>query len=261
MRQFQSLYDVRPPKDGVDLNTLAAIADAHAFEVWGEEVARGEPFPVTDVAGDVRAYVFPYARGTRTFPANVLLADRQPDLPESFGAVYVAVRRMKHPVLRVVNALHPLFVRGEQAQMIGRSALGAADASITRIYWLGLHQEYFEISGVGRRLLLDIRTLKQLEPETALQPSIATAEENKEHIALQEPPLPRLAAFEPDGTPLGPTLKLDVCFVNSLPVPWERRRPACFRSGLEARAPRRPYTGAGLVKWTSSTAGGVRAGG
>jgi hypothetical protein len=46
---------------------------------------------------------------------------------------------------------------------------------------------------------------------------------------------------------------LDVCFVNSLPVPWERRRPACFRSGLEARAPRRPYTGTGLVKWTSRT--------
>jgi hypothetical protein len=45
---------------------------------------------------------------------------------------------------------------------------------------------------------------------------------------------------------------LDVCFVNALPVPWERRRPACFRSGLEARAPRRPYTGTGLVKWTSS---------
>jgi hypothetical protein len=44
---------------------------------------------------------------------------------------------------------------------------------------------------------------------------------------------------------------LDVCFVNPLPVPWERRRPACFRSGLEARAPRRPYTGTGLVKWTS----------
>jgi hypothetical protein len=48
------------------------------------------------------------------------------------------------------------------------------------------------------------------------------------------------------------TTALDVCFVNSLPVPWERRRPACFRSGLEARAPRRPYTGTGLVKWTSS---------
>jgi hypothetical protein len=49
--------------------------------------------------------------------------------------------------------------------------------------------------------------------------------------------------------------RLDVCFVNSLPVPWERRRPACFRSGLEARAPRRPYTGTGLVKWTSRYAG------
>jgi hypothetical protein len=54
---------------------------------------------------------------------------------------------------------------------------------------------------------------------------------------------------------VGRERELDVCFVNSLPVPWERRRPACFRSGLEARAPRRPYTGTGLVKWTSSHPG------
>jgi His/Glu/Gln/Arg/opine family amino acid ABC transporter permease subunit len=51
--------------------------------------------------------------------------------------------------------------------------------------------------------------------------------------------------------PMATGQALDVCFVNALPVPWERRRPACFRSGLEARAPRRPYTGTGLVKWTS----------
>ncbi len=217
MGQFKSLHDARPPKDAVDLDTLAAVADAHAFEVWGEEVARGEPFPVTDAAGDMRAYVFPYARGTRTFPGNALLSDRQPDLPESFGAIYVAVRRMKHPVLRVVNSLHPLFVRGEQAQMIGRSVLGAADASITRIYWLGLDQEYFEISGAGRHLLLDIRTLKQLEPETTLRPGIAAGEEDKEHVALEEPPSPRLAAFEPGGARLGPTLKL-IPLAECLPV-------------------------------------------
>jgi hypothetical protein len=45
---------------------------------------------------------------------------------------------------------------------------------------------------------------------------------------------------------------LDVCFVNTPPViqtfPWERRRLACFRSGLETRAPRPPSIGKGLVK-------------
>jgi len=49
---------------------------------------------------------------------------------------------------------------------------------------------------------------------------------------------------------------LDVCFVHTPPVirgfPWERRRLACFRSGLEARAPRQASTGEGLVPWTSS---------
>ena len=32
---------------------------------------------------------------------------------------------------------------------------------------------------------------------------------------------------------------------------WECRRLICSRSGLEARSPRKPYTGAGLVTWTS----------
>lgn len=217
MRQFQSLFDVKLPKDGVDLKTLAAIADVHAFEVWGEEIARGEPFPVTDAADDVCAYVFPYARGTRTFPVDALRADHQLGQHESFGAIYVAARRTKYPVLRVVNSLHPLFVYGEQAQLIGRSTLDAVDARLTRVYWLGLHQEYFEVSGADRRLLLDVRTLRQVEPETTLRPGIAAAEKHKEHVVLEEPPSPRLAAFWPGDTPLGPTLKL-VPLAECVPV-------------------------------------------
>jgi hypothetical protein len=49
-------------ENAADLAMLESIADAHAFEVWGNEIARGEPFPVADTNGDVRAYVFPYFR-------------------------------------------------------------------------------------------------------------------------------------------------------------------------------------------------------
>jgi hypothetical protein len=71
--------------------------------------------------------------------------------------------------------------------------------------------------------------------------------------AQQEEPFLHLGRVRKtsDGIVVRGAKMLDVCFVNALPVPWERRRPACFRSGLEARAPRRPYTGTGLVKWTS----------
>ena len=185
-------------ENAVDLATLAAIADAHAFEVWGDEIARGEPFPVADANGDVRAYVFPYALGTRTFPANAFLAGRQAEMIARFGAVYVAAQRTAHPVLRVVHALHPLFVRGEEAQIIGRSQLATADACLTRIYWLGLHQEYFEISAADRRLLLDVRTLRQVEPETALQASAAG------EVELAESASPTPAAIQPTDTAAAP---------------------------------------------------------
>ncbi len=133
MRQFQSLYAKRPPEDGVDLKTIAAIADAHAFEVWGREIAQGEPFPVVDATDNVFAYVIPYALGTRTFPADVALAIHQPDQSARFGSIYVAARRTAHPILRVVHALHPLFVRGEEAQKLGRAML-AADVRLNRVY-------------------------------------------------------------------------------------------------------------------------------
>lgn len=231
-----------------DLTKLAALADAHAFEVWGEDIARGESFPVADAAGDVRAFVFPYALGTRTFPADVAAVGRGSDPIPRFGAIYVAARPTVHPVLRVVHALHPLFVRGEQAEMIGRSILGD-EACLNRIYWLGLHQEYFEVGDTARRVLLDVGTLKQLEPEAALAPlggggicaraaappttasgdnrldfalrkgsaaseaptSPAPAAPSKEsELEADAPDLiaPKLGAIEPGGRALEPVLKL-----------------------------------------------------
>jgi hypothetical protein len=59
MRQAQLLEHEKPAEsiDGT-LSRLASIADAYAFEVRGEQVARGEPFPVADMAGAIRAYGF-----------------------------------------------------------------------------------------------------------------------------------------------------------------------------------------------------------
>ncbi|MCP5365623.1 MAG: hypothetical protein H6905_10435 [Hyphomicrobiales bacterium] len=195
-------------QDAADLTTLEAIADAHAFEVWGEEIARGDAFPVADANGDVRAYVFPYSIGTRTFPAIETLAGGPPDGTSQFGAIYVAARRMMHPVLRVVHSLHPLFVHGEEAQRIGRLQLAAGDARLTRIYWLGLHQEYFEITSADRRLLLDIHTLREKDREIALKPSAPPQEEREQDVAAGDLTSPVPTAFEADGQALATTQKL-----------------------------------------------------
>jgi hypothetical protein len=194
--------------DAADLTTLGAIADAHAFEVWGEEITRSEPFPVADAKGDVRAYVFPYTIGTGTFPAVGSFAGGIPEPPPRSGAIYLAARRIAHPVLRVVHSLHPLFVHGEEVQAFGRLQLAAADARLTRIYWLGLHQEYFEIAAADRRVLLDVYSLTQVDPETALQPSAAADEESVPEFAWEGLVSAVPNAFESDGKALATTLKL-----------------------------------------------------
>jgi hypothetical protein len=216
MELLHSLQSAKTPKGvEVDLKKLADTADAHAFEVWGEEIARGEPFPVSNAEGHVRAYVFPYALGTRMFPADMTLADRQ---PEKFGAVYVAARPTAQPVLLVDHSLHSLFIRGRKAQEVGRIMLASAGARLTRIYWLGPHQEYFEITAAGRRLLLDVRSLKEVDPKIFIQSkaTIHLAEETT-IAAAEAVTMEALPAIEVGGMVHPPMLKL-VPLAECIPV-------------------------------------------
>ena len=160
------------------MKTLAAIADAHAFEVWGSAFARGEPFPVFDSDDTAIAYVFPYAIGVSTFPAQIRIDPSQPEEKDLFGSIYVSIKPTTHPVLRVTHALHPLFVQGEQAETIGKTAT-ESDACLTKIYWLGLHQEYFEVRSGGKRALMDVRNLKQVVPDSVLKPRPVVSKENE----------------------------------------------------------------------------------
>jgi len=62
-------------ENAVSMATLENVADAHAFELWGEDIARGQSFPVADATGDVFAYVFPYIRGSTHFPEYAEIFD------------------------------------------------------------------------------------------------------------------------------------------------------------------------------------------
>lgn len=161
----------KKPQEGVtvDIASLQAVADTHAFQVWGHEVAHGEAVAVAGVAGDVTAFVIPYVIGTTAFPDVETLATLQADRRIRFGTIYVSAKPTEHPVLGVVHALHPLFTNRNRAQAIGCSLLGP-EAQLTRIYWFSLHQEYFELATPQRRILLDVHTLKEVEPEAALHP-------------------------------------------------------------------------------------------
>ncbi len=206
---IHSRQDAQPQQENaVELTKLAAIADSHAFEIWGEQIARGEPFPVADVTNNVQAYVFPYAFDVEVFPADLSLVSREKGQDERFGAVYVAVKQTRYPVLRVMHRLHPLFTNGGEAQRIAQSLLNASDVCINRIYWLGVEQEYFEISSEERCLLLDVNTLRQVDRETAMNPSVSSIMEIQKEDASETLTLPTPVAVEADVIALSSGLKL-----------------------------------------------------
>jgi hypothetical protein len=199
----------RPDGVEIDLATLGAIADEHAGEVFGETIARGDPFPVVDEQGIVFAYVFPYAIEAGTFPSDELLHAQAAEGSGRFGAVYISARPMRHPVLGVVHGLHPALARGAEAERVGRSALAADEASLRRVYWMGLHEEYLEFETGGRSVLFDSDSLHQLDPETVLRRAPVTPGRS---LAGELGPV-RLVARTPiatglTGVAVGPVLKL-----------------------------------------------------
>ena len=208
MKQFQSLYNFKPMKESVDMKILAAISDAHALEVWGNEFARGDPFPVFDADDNAFAYVFPYALGVSTFPSDVEFAVNQPQNKTRFGTIYISTQLTTHPVLRVVHSLHPLFLRGKQAEMIGSSMI-TAGSSLSKIYWLGLHQEYFEVKSVDKRVLLDVRNLKQVASTSIFKPSPAPSkwDENNKYWKATTSKETSKQILTPDKKEIEATLK------------------------------------------------------
>jgi hypothetical protein len=136
--QLPETYPAVPISDPIIENQaplllLERIADQHAYKVWGNEIARGEPFPVSDVQGKLLAYVFPFIRGSRRFPGykaifnsvrNARLQDLESengkdDFPHhigpnlsgvesGFGSIYVSASRRDTPILRVEHFFQPL---------------------------------------------------------------------------------------------------------------------------------------------------------
>ncbi len=168
----------------VPLTTLEKIADAHAHDLWGKEIARGQPFPVVDEAGDIFAYVFPYIRGSHHFPEyrkvfervrnlkaryeEVSKADEEKrieylaesrELTSQFGSVYVSATRTNFPVLRASHFLHPYFLSGEVGQEEAKYHLNQKKAKLERIFFLGPHEEYFEFVSQKERVLIHVDSL------------------------------------------------------------------------------------------------------
>ena len=157
----------------LSFDELGRTADRHAREVWGPTTARGTPFPITDAAGDVVAYVFPYVRDAEQFPDNDEVfaelarlraaAQEDPaamvraldDYGRRFGSVYVSARESRTPVLLVRHHLHAFFTAGPEARASARERLGRQDVRLHRIRFDGPAEEAFEfVAGDDR---VDVR--------------------------------------------------------------------------------------------------------
>ncbi len=175
-----------------ELARLEAIAQAHAVELWGDNVACGRPLPLSSSAGVVASYAVPFVIGRRTFPA--LRPHALDDVRTRFGTVFVTAGPGEQRVFRALHGLYPAFTRLAEARRVVQRELGE-HAEIARIYSDGLHQDYLEGAFGERRLLLDMHTLRPVEPHMAFRECPAVP---KGYVHKFEPPvLPRPPLAEP----------------------------------------------------------------
>jgi hypothetical protein len=185
----------RKMEESVPISTLEKIADSIGYCVWGEKIARGDPFPVSDEKGGAIAYVFPYFRNADRFPENKEIFDevkrlrlsqerisqrhspvkgdlRQnlSQLSSRFGSVYVSATKRDFPVLRISHFLHPYFFVGELAGEEAKRHLNTEEIELRRYYFLGPHEEYFEFVSKKKRILIHVKSLKPEKPEEVLVP-------------------------------------------------------------------------------------------
>jgi hypothetical protein len=213
----------------IPISILEQIADRHAHCVWGSEIARGQPIPITDADGNLQAYVFPYVRDSRHFPdyeevfdavrrASALRGEAEEEgapTPESirayvsralgrFGSIYVSATSQNPPILRVDHFLHPYFLAGEQAQEEARRRFGRPEVQLERFYSFNPCEEVLEFTCEGEVLLLDIHTLEPREPDQVLvrEDVPAADQEPEEAIRASWETLERLPplGIEPDDT-------------------------------------------------------------
>ena len=184
---------VNKPTERVPVNVLGEVADRQARAVWGEDIARGEPFEVADASYDVAMYAFPYAIGTREFPDGSALLESARDMrrqvaedsadwsrmriasyakghppPGRFGSVYVSAHRGDWPIIRITHSIHPYYLTSELAQAEAARHIPPASLRLDTIYLFDPHEEYYEFASGEQRILVNVDSLECITPAEAL---------------------------------------------------------------------------------------------
>ncbi len=159
---------------------LEKAADRHAYNIWGENIGRGKPLPLTDMTGKLIAYVFPYALHEKGFPElnaifeNVRNArnldqtknsqNSLSELTKKFGSIYVSATKKNHPIPRVDHSLHVYFLNGEIAQQKANDYFGQ-QAELRHLVLANVCDQYFEFTSRSKTIFIDAYSLEITEPD------------------------------------------------------------------------------------------------
>jgi hypothetical protein len=171
-------YLVKSSKNGVvPIDTLEKIADAHAFELWGENIGRGEPIPLSDASG-IYAFVFPYILNSRRFPSHETIfnqvrslrnqnkaGEKDENIPDAyysklkqfgngFGSICVSAKYTDGPVLWMSHFLDMYFIIGESAKEEAINQLGK-DVNLRNYYYFSPEEQYMEFASGTKTALID----------------------------------------------------------------------------------------------------------
>ncbi|MGD2087817.1 MAG: hypothetical protein PVH61_16685 [Candidatus Aminicenantes bacterium] len=193
----------------VPLDTLEKVANAHAHELWGEEIAPGPPFPVADKKGNVFAFAFHYIRGSQHFPGYEQIFDRvrsirqEPEVAqmgEQFGYIYVSATDKNFPILLVSHYLHPYFLVGDLAREQANRHFDSDEVRLDKIYFLNPHDEYFEFISHGKSIVFNVNSLEKKPTAAALDVESFAAKTDL-HIRKIREAWDRVTQLQPVGTP------------------------------------------------------------
>jgi hypothetical protein len=164
----------RDIKSSVPRRLVEEVAYCKASKVFGE-VNLLSVIPCSDFNGDVIVYQCVFSIGKTSSPSPSKIYERVKRAKGSnnpnkvwgvgeFCTVTVSARYDMYPVLGYQEGLPEFYVVLDKAAEIAKRRLDSPRVRVCRIYWLGPISQFFEFTGSGKKILVDIFTGKTYLP-------------------------------------------------------------------------------------------------
>jgi hypothetical protein len=195
----------------VETEIIDQIALTHSRILWCK-VSRGFAIPLSDFEGNILAYEISFSIKHTKFPSyediiqsvrkgrklieesyiwgNKELLNKGRKLKwgvDCYRTMIISARNNMYPIIEYSTGLSRFYTTGDLAREKAVIALGTTDVKLTRIYFAGHLDKWFEFtSNDGRKILIDVYSLEANLPEKILtkQPENIQEVEEIEFIKL-----------------------------------------------------------------------------